>query len=395
MAAVDPVRFMTRQNRYDLPIAPTRRAVLAGGLAASLWASSPTRAGSWVADGLHAAASAKGLAYGSAVNITPLRRDPAYGRALARECGLVVAENEMKMNYAWPEPGHQAHAGGDETLAFARANGQRLRGTTLIWHEALPDWARARINRREGEALMRRWIGLIAGRYRGRIESWDVVNEICGPEDGREGGLRNSPWLDALGPRYVDLAFEILKEVDPGAAGLWNENDLELSAGWIDRRRAMVLKTLGGMIARGVPIRRFGLQGHIYSTYPLDEARLRSFLREIAAMGLAIEITEFDVDDRAYPADVAVRDRKVADFARRFLDVVLDEPAVLNVTTWDITNPNTWLNTNPQRRRKDGLPQRALPLDDAYRRTPLWGAMHKAFSDAPDHRAVRAGLRAT
>jgi endo-1,4-beta-xylanase len=299
----------------------------------------------------------------------------------------------MKMNYAWPEPGRQAFAGGDETLAFARANGQRLRGTTLIWHEALPDWARARINRREGEALMRRWIGLIAGRYRGRIESWDVVNEICGPEDGREGGLRNSPWLDALGPRYLDLAFESLREVDPGAAGLWNENDLELSSDWIDRRRAMVLKTLGGMIARGVPIRRFGLQGHIYSTHALDEARLRGFLREIAAMGLSIEITEFDVDDRAYPADVAVRDRKVADFARRFLDVVLDEPAVLNVTTWDITNPNTWLNANPQRRRKDGLPQRALPLDEAYRRTPLWRAMHKAFTDAPDHRAARVRLR--
>lgn len=383
---------MTTQSG-DLFGAPTRRTAIAGGLAASLGFSDRAHAGSWAADSLHAAASRKGLAYGSAVNITPLRRDPAYGRALARECGLVVPENEMKMFYAWPQPERQAFSGGDETLAFAAGNGQRLRGTTLVWHEALPPWARARINRREGEALMRRWIGLIAGRYRGRIESWDVVNEICGPADGRPGGFRASPWLDALGPAYVDLAFSILREVDPRAAGLWNEDDLELSADWIDRRRAMVLKNLEGMVARGVPIRRFGLQGHIYSTFPLDQGALRKFLREIAAMGLAIEITEFDVDDRAYPADIGSRDRKVADFARRFLDVVLDEPALLNVTTWDITNPNTWLNVNPDRRRKDGLAQRALPLDEAYRRTPLWSAMHKAFSDAPDHRAVRERLR--
>lgn len=384
---------MTGQDRDGPADHPNRRSVLAGGLAASLVSPSEASAGSWAADSLHAAALAKGLAYGSAVNITPLRRDPAYGRALARECGLVVAENEMKMNYAWPQPERQAFGGGDETLAFAQGNGQRLRGTTLVWHEALPDWARARIDRSGAEALMRRWIGLVAGRYRGRIESWDVVNEICGPQDGREGGFRNSPWLDALGPAYVDLAFAILNEVDPAAAGLWNEDDLEMSADWVDRRRAMVLTTLAGLKARGVPIRRFGLQGHVNSTYPLDQEALRQFLREIAAMGLAIEITEFDCDDRAFPADIATRDREIADLARRFLDVVLDEPAVLNVTTWDITNANTWLNTSPQRRRKDGLPQRALPLDEAYRRTPLWHAMRKAFADAPDHRATRNRLR--
>ena len=369
--------------------APNRRTVLAGALAGlpGTAMAAPT------ADGLHDAAKAKGLAYGSAVNITPLRRDPAYGRAIARECGLVVPENEMKMLYAWPEPGRQALAGGDETLAFARANGQSLRGTTLVWHEGLPDWAKARINRREAEALMRRWIGLIAGRYRGRIESWDVVNEIMRPEDGREDGLRRTPWLDALGPGYVELAFAILHDTDPRAAGLWNEDDLEMSAGWVDARRAAVLKRLANFKARKVPIRRFGLQAHLNSTIPFDQKALRRFLGEVAAMGLAIEITEFDVDDRAYPADVMLRDRKVADFARRFLDVVLDEPAVLNVTTWDITNPNTWLNTNPQRRRKDGLPQRALPLDEAYRRTPLWRARHKAFADAPDYRADRARLR--
>jgi endo-1,4-beta-xylanase len=147
------------------------------------------------------------------------------------------------------------------------------------------------------------------------------------------------------------------------------------------------------MRRRGVPIRRLGLQGHLYAKHPLNQEKLRRFLREIAGLGLAIEITEFDINDRTYPADLAARDRAVSDLARRFLDVVLDEAAVLDVLTWDITNRNSWLNTNPERRRADGLTQRALPLDETFARTPLWSAMHRAFSEAPDHRRAREALR--
>lgn len=373
---------------------PSRRALFAGAGALALsgrpsWSAAP----SWAADSLNAAAAAKGIAYGSAVNATTLRRQPAYGQALAREAGILVAENAMKLTYAWPTPDAPDFTTADELAAFAAGNRQRLRGHTLVWHEGLPPWVGERLAAGQGEALMRRWIDAMAGRYRGRIEAWDVVNEICGPQDGRPDGLRRTPWLDALGPGYVDLAFRIQHAVDPKAAGVWNENDLELDADWIDRRRAMVLRTLEGLRKRGVPIRRLGLQAHLYARDPLNQDKLRRFLRAVAGLGLAIEITEFDVNDKDYPADLGARDRAVSDLARRFLDVVLDEPAVLNILTWDITNRNSWLNVSPERRRADGLVQRALPLDEAYRRTPLWSAMHRAFTDAPDHRRVRDALR--
>lgn len=370
----------------------SRRGLLAGGLALAgsrAFAAAP----SWSADGLNAAASAKGLSYGSAVNGVTLRQRPAYGQALAREAGILVSENAMKLTYAWRAPDALDFTYADEVAAFAQANRQHLRGHTLVWHEGLPDWVSARFAAGEGEAFLRRWVDAMAGRYRGRIEAWDVVNEICGPQDGRADGLRRTPWLDALGPRYIDLAFRLQQAADPGAAGVWNENDLELDADWIDARRTMVLRTLEGLRARGVPIRRLGLQGHLYAKHPLNQEKLRRFLHAVAGMGLAIEITEFDINDRDYPADLKARDRAVSDLARRFLDVVLDEPAVLNVLTWDITNRNTWLNTNPQRRRDDGGIQRALPLDENLARTPLWAAMHKAFSDAPDHRKAREALR--
>lgn len=299
----------------------------------------------------------------------------------------------MKMEYVEPTRGKVSFAGGDEIRDFARRHRMRLRGTTLVWHLGMPPWADTHINSRQAEAFMTRWITLIVGRYKGQIESWDVVNEIIEPKAGRADGLRPTPWLKALGPRYIDLAFHVLREVDPSAAGLWNEDDIDLGADWMERRRTVVLRTLGELLARGVPIRRFGLQSHLNSLIALDPARLRRFLAEIAGMGLAIEITELDVDDRAFPADIRARDKGVADCARRFLDVVLDEPAVLNVLSWDIVDSNTWLNTNTERRRPDRLPQRSLPLDAAYARKPLWAAIRQAFLDAPNHAVKRERLR--
>lgn len=375
---------------------PDRRRFVAGvaglfGLAGVARAATPVRAPDL--PGLDAAARAKGLSFGTAVNITSLRTDPAYAPVLARECGILVPENEMKMEYVEPRPGEVTLQGGDEIRDFALRNGQALRGTTLVWHRGMPEWALRRIGPNTAERMMRDWISLIAGRYRGQIESWDVVNEIIDPRSGRADGLRDTPWLAALGPRYVDLAFQILHEVDPGAAGLWNEDDVCLGAPWMERRREAVLRHIETLLARKVPIRRFGLQSHLNSLVRLDERALRRFLARLAEMGLSIEITELDVDDRAFPADPAARDQGVADLARRYLDVVLDEAAVLNVLTWDIVDSNTWLNVS-ERRRPDGRPQRSLPLDARYMRKPLWAAMRQSFLDAPDHGPARARARA-
>ncbi|WP_043357826.1 endo-1,4-beta-xylanase, partial [Methylobacterium sp. B1] len=349
-------------------------------------------------DSLQAAAAAKGLLYGCEVPFHRFDSTPAYRQAVARECGILVCGTEMKMEEVLPAPGKTDFARGDAILRFARGNGQRMRGHTLVWHAALPPWVGPLLGRAsavQAEDFMRRWIETVAGHYRGQIVAWDVVNEIFGNEadPDRGGGLRDSPWLAAIGPGYVDLAFRILHETDPAAAGTWNEDAVEQGVPWMEAKRTKVLRRLEAMRSRGVPIRRFGLQSHLTSTIPIDQGQLRRFLREIGQMGLGIAITELDIDDRAFPSDVATRDRKVADYARRYLDVVLDEPACLDVLTWDIYDPDTWLNDHPYRKRPDGLPQRALPLDAQFRRKPLWHAMKAAFEAAPDHKAARETLR--
>lgn len=390
-----------------MPIRPSRRSLLAGmacaGLAPAAKGAAPAGFGplgrpSWSSDSLQAAAAAKGLLYGCEVPFHRFDSTPAYRQAVARECGILVCGTEMKMEEVLPAPGQTDFARGDAILRFARANGQKMRGHTLVWHAALPPWVGPLLGRAsaaQGEDFMRRWIETVAGHYRGQIVAWDVVNEILGNEadPDRGGGLRDSPWLASIGPGYVDLAFRILHETDPAAAGTWNEDAVEQGAPWMEAKRTKVLRRLEAMRARGVPIRRFGLQSHLTSTIPIDQGQLRRFLHEIGQMGLGIEITELDIDDRVFPSDVPTRDRMVSDFARRYLDVVLDEPALLDVLTWDIYDPDTWLNDHPYRKRPDGLPQRALPLDSQFRRKPLWHAMKAAFAAAPDHTAARDKLR--
>lgn len=355
---------------------------------------------SWSADGPQGAAARTGLAFGAAVPSNLLNHSAEFRKILARDCGLLLGNNEMKMAVVMPEPGRTDFAPADSVVRFARAHGQSLRGHALVWHEALPDWATPLLtlaNAPRAEDFLRRWIEAVAGRYRGLIESWDVVNEVLagyGPVP-REDGLRETPWLAALGPGFIDLAFRILHETDPHAAPAWNEDSLEHDFDWVEAKRNRILKRLEGMRARGVPIRRFGIQAHLVSDQPFDPKTFRHFLHEIGQLGLGLEITELDVDDKAFPADPAARDRAVADFVRRFLDVALDEAALLNVVTWGLFDGDTWLNDHPDHRRPDGGRQRPLPLDEAMRPKPFREALIAAFRHGPDHSAARARLRNT
>jgi endo-1,4-beta-xylanase len=114
----------------------------------------------------------------------------------------------------------------------------------------------------------------------------------------------------------------------------------------------------------------------------------RNFLREIAARGVRILITELDVLDVSAPADIAERDRMVADVYKRILEVALDETAVAAVVTWGITDKYTWLNSGnyPKFARPDGLPSRPLPFDVHFEPKPAYWAIAKSLEAAPERK---------
>lgn len=327
--------------------------------------------------GLRDKAARRGILYGSAVS-TPEMRDQDFDSVLIREAAILVPEYEMKRAIAEPVRGQIDLSACDRILQFAQKHAMRFRGHPLVWHKRNPDWLEEAVRSSHDERLITDYIHAIATHFRGCVHSWDVVNEAIAPPDGRPDGLRRSFWLETFGPNYIDLSYQAARSADPKAILVYNDWGCELGAPANDRFRAATLDFLEQALARAVPIDALGLQGHLraFGT-PVDQKKLRGFLREVKAMGLRILVTEHDVDDSGGPSDMVLRDRAVADASRRFLDVVVDAGAIA-VLTWGLTDrflaPGGW------RERLAGTAPRMLPFDTDLARTPMWSAIAEVFA---------------
>ena len=152
-----------------------------------------------------------------------------------------------------------------------------------------------------------------------------------------------------------------------------------------------VLKLLESFRKRGTPVDALGVQSHIrlLKKSPVaeivreSEGPWRRFLDEVVGMGYKLFITEFDVNDRMAPTDIAARDRMVADYARAYLDVMLSYPQLGDILCWGMVDRYSWLNGFDP--RKDGTMKRGTPYDANFRPKPLREAIAGSFAGARTH----------
>lgn len=328
-------------------------------------------------------AAQSGRIFGSAVISKNLKSDKPYAEAIANECGMLVHNNELKWRRLRPGPVVYDFRGADWIMNFAQKHNKSVRGHTLVWHASIPEWLRATANSQNAEALMRDHIETVAGRYKNQLHSWDVVNEVVQPEDGNKDGLRNSIWLDAIGPDYIENAFRMTASIDPTAKLTFNENRIEYADKTQSTKREYVLKLLERLLGRGAPIHAMGIQAHLRANNirKFDQRAFADFLDQVAGMGLEIYITELDVRDLGLSPRADLRDIVVARMAKEFLDVVLDNKAVKLVIAWGLCDKYSWLNTD-RRVRQNGRPIRGLPLDSKLRRKRLWKSISDSLDDA-------------
>lgn len=337
--------------------------------------------------GLKDYASAKGVLFGTAV--APSKNnlalsDPAYGAALTSECDIFVAENALKWGSLEATRGMLTFGGADAVATFAERSGAKLRGHTLLWHNQVPGWVEPALGNGGAEAVIRKHIAEVVSRYKGRVHSWDVVNERVGDAPvARADGLRTTPFLNALGPTYFDIAFDAAHQADPDAALTYNDYNLEHGAPYNSTKRNNVLRLLEGMRKRNVPVHALGVQAHLHIGETFSERDYARFLNEVAQLGLKIFVTELDVDDRGAPTDIRARDTQCADLVRAFLDVTLAQKACTAVLTWGISDRISWLNLPPQPLRNGGTTHRSAILDDGLRRKPMWQAIARSLVGAP------------
>jgi endo-1,4-beta-xylanase len=323
-------------------------------------------------------AESRGLLYGACGSHRALAEDSEYARHFAAECGILVPENDLKMGPLRPTPERFDFERSDWLAEFATKHGMKLRGHTLVWHNQLPKWFEAVATAGNARQLMESHIREVAGRYRGRMHSWDVVNEAIDPKSGRPDGLRKTPWLERLGPEYLEMAFHAAAEADPKAMLVYNDFGLDYDQPDQQARRVAVLGLLRRLKKGGVPLHAFGTQAHLSANNANFKAEtVKRFFGEVAELGLKILITELDVKDNGLPEEFADRDAAVARHYESYLNAALANKVVIAVLTWGLSDRYTWLSR--QTTRPSGTGGRCMPLDREFQRKPAWDAMARAF----------------
>jgi len=328
-------------------------------------------------------AAEKGLVFGSSLALKYFLQSTAYQQLFVSQCDIATPELHMKWDSLSSQPGVYNFGNADRFVAFCDANRMRVRGHTLVWHDALPAWLASQLTVANGQAIMTEHIHTVAGHFAGKLYSWDVVNEVLDPASRRPDGLRNTLWLENCGVDYLERAFRATAAADPVALLVWNENYLELSNGFGAAKRAAMLNLLDGMLARGVPIHGIGLEAHLRADEAtvLGDASYEAFLGELARRGMKIFVTELDVQDVTLPADAGARDQAVAQIYSRFLSATLRQPAVRGIVTWGLADSFSWIAG--YRPRTDGLPVRPLPFDANFQPKAAYYAIAATLQSAP------------
>src|SRR5271168_5363466 len=203
---------------------------------------------------LGSTAAASGRYFGAALDPDALDERP-YRQLAATQLTCVTPENAMKWGSVEPLRGEYDWDRADALVAFAKAHGQKVRGHTLVWHSQLPLWLiDGAFSPDELRGLMVAHIAAEAGRYRGAIYAWDVVNEPF-TDDGE---WRKSIWYEAMGPTYVAIALKAARAADPDAKLYVNDYNVEFAG---PKMRAL-FDLVAALKRDGVPIDGVGLQSH-------------------------------------------------------------------------------------------------------------------------------------
>jgi len=315
---------------------------------------------------------------------------------LAAQFDSISPENALKWERIHPQPGTYAFDIPDQYVAFGEKHHMFIVGHCLVWHSQTPVWVFRDdkgdfVDRETLLMRMHDHISTLVGRYKGRIQSWDVVNEAL----NEDGTLRASPWLKIIGEDYIAKAFEYAHEADPNAQLNYNDYSLETEA-----KRKGALALIAKLKAQGVPVTTVGLQGHDSLAWPSledEDATISAFSK----LGVKVAITELDINVlpntmHQQTAEVSLKvqqDTKLNPYADGLPQSVQQELAqryaglfkvflnhrdvVTRVTFWGVTDADSWLNNWPVR----GRTSYPLLFDRNGQPKPAFQAVNQAAAD--------------
>ncbi|MEL6231584.1 MAG: endo-1,4-beta-xylanase [Cyanobacteria bacterium J06627_3] len=316
---------------------------------------------------LRSVADKKNMTIGAAVKINRIRDDKQYRETVAREFNSITAEYEMKFKFMQPQQGKFNFRDSDDLMNFAKQNDMDLRGHALVWHIDNPEWLeKGNFSRQQLLNILETHIKTVVGRYKGQIKVWDVVNEVV--DDN--GNLRNSFWLQKIGPEYIELAFKWAHEADPDAKLLYNDYRIEE----VNQKSNRAFQLVSDLKAKGVPIDGVGFQMHMSEDDPRNFTSVAENMKRLGNLGLEVQFTEADV--RVKQPLTAARQANQAKIYQTIVETCAEAGNCDSVTIWGVTDRYSWIPGFFQ-----GYDD-ALPFDENYRPKQAFNGLLSGFQNA-------------
>lgn len=327
-------------------------------------------------------ARVRGIRVGAAIESYHVTPGSPYGDAVRRHFTSVTTENALKLSVLRPTPTTWNWGPADSIVDFADANDLTMRGHTLAWvnessnQNGLPQWMRDLTDPATFRATMLSTVSEVLGRYRGRVDNWDVVNE---PFEYPFGLLAPSVF-DRMGPDYIAELFIAAHAADPDAKLWLNEIFAELFPAKADALVALV----ASLRSRGVPIHGVGLQTHLTLTpAPPNPGSISGLVTRLRNLGVDVAITELDV-----PVGPLRNEQAQVDIYRQVAAECV-AAGCSEITVWGVGDGDTWLDTpgaragNPLLPLFFSLPSTPLLLDADLRPKAAYAAVVEALRNTP------------
>ena len=271
---------------------------------------------------------------------------------------IVTPENCLKPAPVHPSEETWRFERPDALVNWCREHKLAVHGHTLVWHAQTNDWFFRDGDRTTVTRRLEAHISTLVGRYKGKIQSWDVVNEAINDRGdattAQTENLRNLSWLRTIGPEFVTVAFKFAHQADPDAKLYYNDYGIESGP-----KHDSSLVLLKRLIKEGAPIYGVGIQGH-WSTGRVPFAAVDKAISDYASLGLKVSVTELDVTIRGQsggqfgdglgrlggravePASQQDVKAQADDYGRLFSVLIKHKKAIDRVTFWGLSDRRTW-----------------------------------------------------
>lgn len=310
------------------------------------------------------------------VAVNPRRiKDTDYSTLYKKEFNSITAENAMKMKsilkgmdtngnlvYDWTES--------DRIVDFAEINNMNLHGHTLIWYESIPDFLKDFKGTNEAfETIIEKYITNVVSRYKGKVDSWDVVNEAIA--DGTSD-LRKSVFLERMGPDYVKKCFQYAKNADQEVKLFYNDYGLIY-----DKKKQQGAFTLvDDLIAENL-IDGVGYQLHIDFNFP-SKLDIKTATDLIVQRKLLVHFSELDVKTNPKGDIETFTESRSHAQGKKIYEVVsvfnsLPKEYKYALTLWGLKDDDSWITP------RYGFPDWPLLFDSTFQKKRAYSGFLQAL----------------